>query len=421
MDGINALIATAGGYKPPDFDLQTAQKNALLIQGGELELKNKMRDWELRPMKDEVTALSYLTDIAPMVEYENYPMVREDILKKGINPNIIPDPSYFEQLAQQHGVPGKQIFDIWKNNAMTGLQRQALRIKTANEGWKPATKEEAIEVSQARGGTRKVGDIKTYQVGDKEATFEWDGTQWNKVAEGPKWNPKDEGFDISMDKEGNVRITKGAGGTGGGVGAGPSGMTKPTQTAIEKKLFDSTNALARLQRIEQSFKPEYLTWKTKLGQQITSWKTKAGIEISPEDKQMRMEFSTFQRRAMSNLNQYLNELSGAAITEQEAKRLTQAMPDPQKDDPIDFESKMRDVIEESKLSISRYNYLLANGWTEEQIVGSIKKNSIQSIGAFKSQIQARIKEIREEEKAAGTYEGDIPGIVKQKLRQEFKL
>lgn len=32
MDGINALIATGGGYRPPQFDLQTAQTNAMRNQ-----------------------------------------------------------------------------------------------------------------------------------------------------------------------------------------------------------------------------------------------------------------------------------------------------------------------------------------------------------------------------------------------------
>jgi hypothetical protein len=419
-NALNLMIAQGLGPPAPAWDYQKAQSNALSLQGGEIDLQNKKRDLELRPFKDEMAALTYLTDITPMVQYEDVPQLRDRLIKMGINKSILPDVPYFEQESQKYGMDPKAFFDLWKNNAMTGLQKQALRLKTAGDGWKPGSKQEAMDVAGAR-GARKVGDKQTYQKGDTEVTERWNGTEWEEIGTGPKWNPKSDEFEITTDKEGNVSVRKGPAATGG-----TGTMTKPTQTKIEGKLFDATNSLARLQKIEESFKPEFLTYKSKLGQQITSWKAKAGMEISPEEKQSRQEFSTFKRRSISNMNQYLNELSGAAITEQEAKRLTKALPNPgtgifDGDDPIDFESKMRDVMEEAKLSIARYNYLLANGWTDQQIVGSIKKGQVQSIGAFRSQIQSRIKEIQDEERKAGTYEGDIPGIVKQKVRQEFKI
>jgi hypothetical protein len=327
--------------------------------------------------------------------------------------------------ALSQGEQGKPITLDYPNFSISGDPMNVAEVadlvaqypdQVNHPGFMPFIAQRGISFKQREQKAVEPPKTRTRQMGDQEITEEWNGKEWVKVGGGPKWNPKSDEFEVSTDKEGNVTVRKGPAGAAGG----PQ-MTKPTQTKIEGKLFDSTNALSRLQSIEQAFKPEYMTWKTKLGQQVTSWKSKAGIEVSPEDKAKRTEFAQFQRRAMSNLNAYLNELSGAAITEQEAKRLTQAMPDALKDDPIEFESKMRDVMEELKLSITRYNYLLANGWTEQQIIGNVKKNQIQSVGSFRSQIQARAKEIEQELKASGTDERDIRNMVTERLRQEFKL
>jgi hypothetical protein len=390
---INALIAGVGGPAQPGLDvgagIQNALRNRLMQQ--QIESDPYRRQLDERALRLQSLAL--------------------DIKAK----------------AMEQGAPGKPITLDYPTFTLSGESQSVAEAADmvakypdqANDpGFMPWLANRGVTFKRKETKAVEAPKTRTRQEGAQEITEEWTGTEWKKIGGGPKWNPKEEGFDISMDKEGNVRITKGA---GGGGAAGQGAMTKPTQTKIEGKLFDSTNSLARLQKIEEAFKPEFMTWKTRLGQEITSGKAKLGMDVSPEERQARVEFVTFKRRAMSNLNQYLNELSGAAITEQEAKRLTQAMPDAEKDDPIEFESKMRDIIEEAKLGIIRYKYLLASGWTDEQIVGSVKKSQVQSIGAFRSQIQARGKEIAEEEKQKGTYPGDIPGIIKEKIRQEFKL
>jgi hypothetical protein len=374
--------------------------------------------------------LSYLTDIAPLVQYENYPGVRQSIVKMGISPNIVPDPSYFEQLGQQNGVPGKQIFDIWKNNAMTGLQRQALRIKMANEGWKPQSKAEAIEVAQAKQKPEARSNI-AKMIEERDSLPQGDPNRAIFDAAITKaTQTKDQNLSVTMDKDGNIQITSGT----GTAGTSTSGMPKPTETKVANKLFDAENSQARLLDIESKYKqavannPNLLTWKSKAAQKLISWKSSAGKEISPEDRKSREEFVSLQRAAISNLSTYLNEISGAAVTQQEYERLTKVMPSvgtgiTDGDDPIEFERKLKDVIEETKLAISRYKYILSTGLTDEKtLIANMKKNQVPySIGVFRTMIEGRGKEIAEELKKAGTDEREIRGIVKERLRQEFKL
>jgi hypothetical protein len=152
------------------------------------------------------------------------------------------------------------------------------------------------------------------------------------------------------------------------------------------------------------------------------------MEVSPEEKESRENYVTARSRAFDNLNEYLNEKSGAAVTEQEFNRLKRRMPNPgtglisdRGDEPIEFNTKMRDVIETLKMAAARYRYLLSTGLTDSQIIGSIKKESIQSIGAFKAAINGRAKELTEELKEAGVDSRDIEKQVKAKIKEEFKL
>jgi hypothetical protein len=83
---------------------------------------------------------------------------------------------------------------------------------------------------------------------------------------------------------------------------------------------------------------------------------------------------------------------------------------------------MKDVIEETKLAIARYKYMLKTGLDEKEVLGSMKNNQVPySIGVFKTMIEGRGKEIENELKSQGVDEREIRGIVKEKLRQEFKL
>lgn len=142
-------------------------------------------------------------------------------------------------------------------------------------------------------------------------------------------------------------------------GAQPFALPKPTQNKLGE---DYTNALAGMQRLQgivASVKPEYLTWA---GQAKGTWqgvKAKAGMNLAPEERQNLQGYQTWRSDTLNNLNLYIKEVTGAAMSEAEAKRIQSVMPSTD-DDPVSFQSKLDSAMKRLSLVAARSGYLLAN-------------------------------------------------------------
>ena len=79
-----------------------------------------------------------------------------------------------------------------------------------------------------------------------------------------------------------------------------------------------------------------------------------GFELSPEQQARVTAASTLSRRALEDLNLTLRDMSGAAITPQEADRLRAAMPDPERDSPSEFSAKYSDIVGSLQSAQQRY-------------------------------------------------------------------
>lgn len=182
-----------------------------------------------------------------------------------------------------------------------------------------------------------------------------------------RWNPQTgqyervggvkapTGMSVEVGPDGEFRLVQGPG----------AGMGKQAKNTIEDKQIDTTEMLARISSIKEAFRPEYQQFGTRLGMSWASLKDKFG-SLNPEDKAQLREYTTFRRRSFENLNRTLNELSGAAITPQEAERLKKMMPDPGEgvfdgDSPTEFKAKMDDVVRQTTLALARYRYAKAHG------------------------------------------------------------
>jgi hypothetical protein len=142
-------------------------------------------------------------------------------------------------------------------------------------------------------------------------------------------------------------------------GAQPFALPKPAQNKLGE---DYTNALAGMQRLQgivASVKPEYLTWA---GQAKGAWqgvKAKAGMNLAPEERQNLQGYQTWRSDTLNNLNLYIKEVTGAAMSEAEAKRIQAVMPSTD-DDPVSFQSKLDSSMKRLSLVAARSGYLLAN-------------------------------------------------------------
>lgn len=163
-----------------------------------------------------------------------------------------------------------------------------------------------------------------------------------------------------------MEISTGPDGTTIRTNVRDGGLTKTTLTRIEDKQFQAGEALARMRDIRSAFRPEFQEIGTRLGTAWSGLKEKAGVQLTAEERKTLNDFAIHRRRAISNVNQVLRDMSGAAITPQEADRLTKGLPNPgtgvfDGDSPTEFRAKMDDVTREMTLASMRYSYARRNG------------------------------------------------------------
>lgn len=149
-------------------------------------------------------------------------------------------------------------------------------------------------------------------------------------------------------------------------GPGMGGLQKPTLNKIEEKQLNATEALSRLNTINQSFKPGFATFGGRFEAFFSGMKDKAGLKLSKDEATNLREFSTYRRDAISHLNRTLNELSGAAVSPAEEERLKAELPDPgtglfDGDGPTEFKAKADASTRAMKQAVIRYHYAKRSG------------------------------------------------------------
>lgn len=180
---------------------------------------------------------------------------------------------------------------------------------------------------------------------------------------GPK---AESGTSLTVDPEtGAVSFYQGVGAPKGAMSPlGPKGRND-----TEANLINSTEALARLNQIGELYKPEFSTLQ---GQGNAAWlgvKAKAGGalgDLSSDQEQYLTDFADYRSTSIDNVNKLLKEMSGAAITPQEAERLRASLPDPgtgvfDGDNPVSFKSKMDARSRDIKLAVARQTYHRSRG------------------------------------------------------------
>lgn len=166
---------------------------------------------------------------------------------------------------------------------------------------------------------------------------------------------KSKGLDIRFDANGQISsITQGG-----------AGMTKPTKTKLETKRLAAVEGYTRIRDMKKSFKPEYQETAYRAGQAWASLKDRFGGLDNAEKTELKA-FTKDRRRAHENLNLYIKEITGAQMSEAEAERLTKAMPTPGEgvfdgDSPIQYESKMDDVLSTMRKAQVRHKFMLDGG------------------------------------------------------------
>lgn len=186
-----------------------------------------------------------------------------------------------------------------------------------------------------------------------------------------------------------------------------AGFGTATKNKIEGKVFDTAEGMARLNGIQKSFRPEFMTMGggIKAGWIKMVDKIRAGgMKPTPEQTKYLTEYTQFKQDAWDNLNRYIKEITGAQMSEAEAARLMRSMPNPgtsfyDGDSPAEFKAKMDNTVRQLKLSAARYNYLRSAKFKGRQMVGPNGQSRI-SLQQMRGVIEKRAQEIAREMKRA---------------------
>ena len=337
----------------------------------------------LDPIVKMTSFTNFVRQQAPSIKWQNYPQAREYLTETaeglGIPNFTLPASEEIAQEAMNKGMMPEQYFEQWKDSTLRTAEER-IKEMTAEAGLAKALKPEDKKWSSPQKGLDENGKPIVYRV-DKDNNVE--------ILQGVKPQPT-KGMKI-YDRDGNLIVD-----TTGGTGA--EGMTMKTKGAIETKILGGKEQLARMEKIAADFRPEFLEIGPRLGAAISGVKAKLGQKVSPEDTEALIEFKTFQRKAIENINLYIKELTGAQMSEKEATRIRLAQPDPgegiwPKDSPTQFKSKMLNSYKKLKLAKARYQMYLGKGLTGPDIEGMLKKETAIPIEAMEGVISLRETEI----------------------------
>ena len=223
------------------------------------------------------------------------------------------------------------------------------------------------------------------------------------------------GMSLTSDGQGGFTLTQGRGGS-----STQNGLDKATSRKLEGQKFDSIETLSRINRTEQAFKPEFLEVGTRADALWSTIKEKSGIELLEDEKQQLTEYSEFKQAAFSDMNLTMNILSGAAVSDQEFARMTQALPNAGSglfdgDSPTVFKAKMEAVQRDQKRAIMRYNYALKNN--QDPLATGIE---LSDVDALYDRRGGELEQILKQENP--NISDDILELeVRARLKQEFGM
>ena len=210
--------------------------------------------------------------------------------------------------------------------------------------------------------------------------------------------------------------------------SGDSGLAKKTIGDIEGRLFEAKEGLARLAQIKANFKPEFQTFATRGKAWWAGIKEKAGFDIPDADLEGLQEFWAYRRGAIENINLYIKAITGAQMSEPEAVRIRQGIPDPGEgifdgDNPSKFIGNVDDTIRSLSLATARFTYALQNGLdTTIKDEAALPNHgiSLDQIREIMAQRESEIiKEIRTE--SPGVSDAVLRSTLQQRLGREFGI
>ena len=197
-------------------------------------------------------------------------------------------------------------------------------------------------------------------------------------------------------------------------------LGKEGANKVDTQLLELGQSRLRLQSIASNFNPKFLERPFKLKMAGIAELEKLGQTPSPQDAADLAAYSEFAQTAYNELNGYINFITGAAVgSGEEEARIRKGVPDPQKDSPTQFFSKLNAKIKEGRLYEARLGYIKNKGM-------KITDAGIVDVNQIPTLMRNREAEIKKTAKLFGGKEFDAKdpnhkAIVRSILAQEFGL
>jgi len=206
-----------------------------------------------------------------------------------------------------------------------------------------------------------------------------------------------------------------------GEEADRSRLSKETRNKVDEQELNAVNSLGRLKQIASGYKDEFLTIEGKLKQYGISWldsfETLRG-KLKSEDLQKHTEYVAFQRDAFEHLTQGIKDATGAAMGIQEEARIRKGLPDPQKDGPTAFKSKMFSTMNSLELAIQRTRFLRQNGFSGDANAAATRMPIERFEGLLKDS-RGLYQRMRSENPNA--EDGAIRDAVRRQIRAKYRI
>jgi hypothetical protein len=210
---------------------------------------------------------------------------------------------------------------------------------------------------------------------------------------------------------------------------GSSAMGAPAKNTIEEKAINAAEQLSRLSSIEAEFDPKYLTAQSQLGTWWNGVKAKFNADsLNDDERDELIKATNFRAKSLNNVNNYIKEITGAAMAVSEADRILKTQPNPglgilngvwDGDDPVSFKAKLDGNIKQTKMALARAAYMQKKGiWKgAEAAASAIPLQRMEGIindraNAIKQDILSRNPKLKG---------ADLAPVVRRQLAEEFGL
>jgi len=197
-------------------------------------------------------------------------------------------------------------------------------------------------------------------------------------------------------------------------------LGKEGSNKVDAQLLELGQSRLRLQSISSNFNPKFLERPFQLRMTAVAELEKLGQKPNLQDAADLAAYSEFAQTAYNELNGYINFITGAAVgSGEEEARIRKGVPDPQKDSPTQFFSKLNAKIKEGRLYEARLGYIKNKGM-------KITDAGIVDVNQIPTLMRNREAEIKKTAKLFGGKEFDAKdpnhkAIVRSILAQEFGL